>query len=84
MAHFARINENNSVKEIIVIANDAILDENGDESETLGQTLIESLGLAGKWLQCSYNGNIRAHFPASGYTYLEAEDIFMPPKPFES
>lgn len=81
MAHFARVDENNTVKEIIVIANDAILDDNGDESEALGQALIESIGLTGTWLQCSYNGTLRGRFPGSGYTYDVELDEFLPPKP---
>ena len=79
MAHFARISDDNKVREIIVINNDVLLDENGDEQETLGQAFISSLGLEGTWLQCSYNGNIRGVYPGLGFAYDSDLDEFVPP-----
>lgn len=50
MAHFARI-ENNVVKEVLVVGN-------GDApTEAAGKTFIATCGLAGEWVQTSYNGN---------------------------
>ena len=37
-----------------------------------------------KCVRTSYNGNIRKNFAGIGYTYDEARDAFIPPKPFES
>ena len=33
MAHFAKINESNEVTEVVVVNNDVITDENGEELE---------------------------------------------------
>ena len=86
MAHFAKVDENNLVTEVIVIDNAVVDPENtGSDNESLGQTYItETLGLAGNWQQCSYNSNIRGHFAGIGYTWDAAHDEFIPPKPFES
>ena len=43
---------------------------------------VENLG--GRWVQTSYNGNIRKNFAGIGYTYDEDRDAFIPPKPFDS
>lgn len=79
MAHFARINTHNKVEEVIVVNNDVLLDEEGKESESLGQAFIASLGLEGTWLQCSYNGNIRGVYPGIGFTYDAELDKFVQP-----
>ena len=79
MAHFARINSENKVQEIIVVNNDVVIDENGDEQETLGQAFIASLGLDGLWVQCSYNGTTRGAFPGLGWSYDSDPDIFVAP-----
>jgi hypothetical protein len=50
MAHFAKI-ENGIVREVIVVGN-------GDApTEAAGKAFIASIGLAGEWVQTSYNGN---------------------------
>jgi hypothetical protein len=50
MAHFARI-ENGVVAQVIVVSNDDAPDE------ATGQAFIASIGLAGDYVQCSYNNN---------------------------
>lgn len=80
MAHFARINSDNKVQEIIVVQNDVLTDENGDESETVGQAFISSLGIDGTWLQCSYNGSFRGVYPGPGYSYDPVADVFSAPE----
>jgi len=84
MAHFAKIDENNKVTEVIVVANEVLLDDNGNEQEALGLEFIASLGLEGRWVQCSYNGSMRAHYPGRDFTYDEDRDAFIPPKPYDS
>ena len=81
MAHFARIDSNNTVQEVLVVNNEIITDENGDEQEILGQEFLASLGLDGVWLQCSYNKTFRYNFPGFGFAYDEQNDAFIPPKP---
>lgn len=82
MAHFAQLNENNIVTQVIVVANDELLD-NGVESEVKGIAFCQSL-FGGNWKQTSYNGNIRKNYAGIGYTYDAGRDAFIPPKPFES
>ena len=82
MAHFAQL-ENNIVKQVIVVSNQDILDENGTESEQKGIDFCSNL-LGGTWKQTSYNGKIRKNYAGIGYTYDEGRDAFIPPKPFNS
>jgi hypothetical protein len=78
MAHFAQVTEN-VVTEVIVIANSDIDDLPFPESEPVGQAYIASLGIAGEWLQTSYNGNFRGCYAGNGYTYNATTDEFIPP-----
>lgn len=79
MAHFARVNDENLVLEVIVLSNDDAPDPY-PESEPLGQTFIaDVLGLAGVWLQTSYHGTFRGCYAGPGYTYDPAIDEFVPP-----
>jgi hypothetical protein len=82
MAHFAQLNSNNMVTQVIVIANQELLD-NGIESETKGIEFCSNL-LGGTWKQTSYSGNIRKNYAGIGYTYDETLDAFIAPKPFNS
>jgi len=82
MAHFAQL-ENNIVKQVIVVSNQDILDENGQESEEKGIAFCSNL-LGGTWKQTSYNGKIRKNYAGIGYTYDEGRDAFIAPKPYNS
>jgi hypothetical protein len=82
MAHFAQL-ENNIVTKVIVVANQDILDENGQESEQKGIDFCSNL-LGGTWKQTSYNGRIRKNYAGIGYTYDEGRDAFIAPKPYNS
>ena len=82
MAHFAKL-ENNIVTNVIVVANQDILDENGQESEQKGIDFCSNL-LGGSWIQTSYNGKIRKNYAGVGYTYDETLDAFIPAKPYNS
>ena len=83
MAHFAEIGLNNVVERVIVVHNNELLDENGNEVEQNGINFCRNL-FGGTWLQTSYNGNMRKNFAGSGYTYDSQRDAFVPPKPFDS
>lgn len=50
MAHFARV-ENGIVREVIVVSNDDA------PTEAAGKQFIANIGLAGEWVQTSYNNN---------------------------
>jgi hypothetical protein len=88
MAHFAQVNEDNIVTQVIVVTNEDAPDE------ATGQTFIASIGLSGEWLQTSYNtwGNVHAlggmplrkNYAGMGFTYDKDRDAFIPPKPFNS
>ena len=57
MAHFAKINEENKVLTILYIEDANCLDENGNESELVGQTYLEKHNNWSKnlWIKTSYN-----------------------------
>lgn len=83
MAHWAKINENSIVENVIVTSNDE-----ADEGESW---IAENLG--GIWVKTSYNTiagkhklggePLRKNFASVGFTYDEARDAFIPPKPSE-
>jgi hypothetical protein len=76
MAHFAQINADNIVVQVLVVP---------DEQEHRGQDfLANDLGLGGNWIQTSYNHRIRKQFAGVGYTYNPVADIFIPPAPYPS
>ena len=80
MAHFAKIDTQNKVAEVIVIANSDCGNSEFPQSETIGQAFIASLGLEGTWKQTSYNGNFRGRYAGIGYTYDAANDEFVAPE----
>lgn len=82
MAHFARLNENNIVEQVIVVSNNELLD-NGVESEAKGVAFCQSL-FGGNWKQTSYNGNIRKQYASIGMTYDVVNDVFVAPQPYPS
>ena len=85
MAHFARLDENNQVVSVNAVDNQWILDENGQESEEVGISFLKSIhGEDSRWVQTSYNNNIRGNYAGIGFSYFEEYDIFMQEKPFPS
>lgn len=85
MAHFAQLDDNNLVLQVIVVHNNDCKDENGNESEAVGVAFCKSLlGDATRWKQTSYNGNMRKNYAGIGYQYDPIRDAFIPPKPFAS
>jgi hypothetical protein len=84
MAHFAELDENNTVLRVIVVSNDDCGGGDFPESEPIGQAFIESLGLGGRWKQTSYNNNFRKNGANIGAKYLEDKDVFTTIKQFES
>lgn len=76
MAHFAEIDSNNVVTQVLVVP---------DEQEHRGQEyLADDLKLGGRWVQTSYNHRIRKQYAGIGYTYDETADVFVAPQPFPS
>lgn len=84
MAHFAQLNDDNKVVQVIVVNNSELMD-NGAESEEKGVQFCKSLfGDGTRWKQTSYNGNFRKHYAGVGYVYDPIRDAFIPPKPYPS
>jgi hypothetical protein len=82
MAHFAQLNEQNIVTQVIVVANEELLLD-GIESEEKGVAFCQSL-FGGTWKQTSYNGNIRKNYAGIGDTYDSERDAFIAPQPYPS
>ena len=82
MAFFAEVKSDNTVGDVIVVADEVIGGE-GDQ-ETLGQEFIASLGIEGRWLQGFSGGGVRFNYPARSFTYDADRDAFIPPQPFPS
>ena len=64
MAHFAKI-ENGIVREVVVVNNDVLLNEEGIESEEIGAAFCADL-FGGEWVQTSFNATIRGKFAGVG------------------
>ena len=88
MAHFALIDDNNMVQEVIVVS------DTDAPTEEAGQAFIASIGLTGTWMQTSYNTHgavhaldgtpFRCNYAAVGHTYDADRDAFIPPQPYPS
>jgi hypothetical protein len=83
MGHYAKIDENNVVTQVVVVDNKDMADAFGVEKEHIGAAHLEKI-LGGTWKQTSYNGNMRKNYAGIGYTYDTQLDAFIPPKPFAS
>jgi hypothetical protein len=87
VAHFAETmldnNNNLSVSRVLVVDNQDIADNDGNEVEAKGSELLQRL-LGGDWVQTSYNGNFRKNYAGIGYTYDRVRDAFIPPQPYPS
>ena len=93
MAHFAQLDSNNVVTQVIVVSNDDTSDSNGTETESIGVAFCQKLlGADTNWKQTSYNGNMRGNYAGIGYTYMTnvatlgvgSTDIFIGQQPHAS
>ena len=93
MAHFAQLDDNNVVTQVIVVSNDDTSDTNGTETESIGVAFCQKLlGADTNWKQTSYNGNMRGNYAGIGYTYMEnvatlgvgSTDVFIAQQPHDS
>ena len=78
MAHYAFLNEENIVTEVITGIHETELIEGLDTEIWYGNFR----GQVCK--RTSYNGNIRGIYAGIGFTYNETEDIFITPQPYPS
>jgi len=79
MAHFAKIDVNNIVKQVEVVSNDVATTEQ-DGIDFLKQLYGDKF----KWIQTSYIGSFRKNFAGIGSSYDQERDAFINPKPFDS
>ncbi len=70
MSHFAKIDSDNIVTQVIVAEQDFI------NSGLVGDSFL--------WVQTSYNNNFRKQFAGVGYTYDKVNDVFIKPQPYAS
>ena len=93
MAHFAQLDGNNLVTQVIVVSNDDTSDSGGVETESIGVAFCQKLlGASTNWKQTSYNSTIRGNYAGIGYTYMSnvatlgvgSTDIFISPQPYAS
>ena len=70
MSHWAEINSENKVIQVLV--------GNNNEPDEGYQWLIDNLG--GTWIKTSYNATIRKNYAGIGFTYDSERDAFIPPK----
>jgi len=70
MAHFAKIDNNNLVTQVIVAEQDFI------NSGAVGDSFL--------WVQTSYSSSFRKNYAAVGDTYDKTKDAFIAPKPYAS
>ena len=93
MAHFAQLDGNNLVTQVIVVSNDDTSDSNGVETESIGVAFCQKLlGASTNWKQTSYNSTIRGNYAGIGYTYMSnvatlgvgSTDVFISQQPYAS
>lgn len=80
MAHFAELSPSSTVLRVVVVSNDDITDENGQEQESLGIAFLQNLlGPDTRWVQTSYNDNFRGRYAGIGMVYDPVADEFRQP-----
>lgn len=85
MAHFAKLDDNNTVIEVHVVNNNDILNLEFPASEPYGIEFLQKWsGSYTNWRQTSYNSNFRKRYACIGDVYDSQRDAFVPPQPFES
>ena len=75
MAHYAFLDENNIVTEVIVGIDETELIEGSDPETWYGNFREQTCK------RTSYNGNIRFNYAGIGYTYDPIDDAFIAPMP---
>jgi hypothetical protein len=78
MAHYAFLDENNIVTEVIVGIDETELIEGLDPETWYGNFRGQTCK------RTSYNNKIRKRYAGIGFFYDEVRDVFIQPKPYES
>ncbi len=80
MAHFAKLDDNNMVLEVIVVDDADAAGGVYPASDPAGKSFLKRLTGHSNWKQTSYNRNFRVNFAAIGGTYDADRDAFIQPK----
>ena len=83
MAHFAELNKNNEVVNVITVSNENVTHSSMTEEEA-GIQYLNSILPNRTWKQTSYNATFRKNFAGIGYKYMPDLDAFIAKKPHES
>lgn len=81
MAHFAKLNNENVVTDVIVVSNDALFGLEFPASESAGIAFLNGLFGEANWKQTSYNANFRGRYAGIGFVYDAVTDTFVEPDP---
>ena len=87
MAHFAELNSSNEVLRVIVVSNDDVNANGGDQhadAETFVTSIVPYSTDGASWKQTSYNNSFRKQYAGTGYTYDAGKDKFISFKPYAS
>jgi len=79
MAHFAKLNDENIVEQVIVVNNEVLLNDEGIEVEKKGADFCADL-FGGRWVQTSYNNSFRGLYAGIGYRYDSKKKLFIAPE----
>jgi hypothetical protein len=78
MAHFAKIDDQNVVIDVIVVNNETLNNLPFPESEAVGLAfLTDWSGGYTNWKQTSYNANFRKNYAGVGFIYDPVLDEFV-------
>lgn len=85
MAHFAQLDNDNKVVQVIAVNNDALGNMDFPASDAEGASFCRSLfGADTTWVQTSFSGAFRKNYAGVGYVYDGTRDAFIPPRPYPS
>ena len=86
MAHFAEVNSYGLVLRVVVIDNNDVNANGGDQSSGAEEAVkkIVPFTSGSRWIQTSYNNNFRKQYAGIGYTFDSAKNKFIAPQPFAS
>ena len=96
MAHFAKLDSDNLVTQVIVVSDSDTSTDSGVEAESIGISFCQKLtGIDTIWKQTSYNANgngFRGNYAGIGATYMTdvetlgvaKTDIFISQQPYPS
>lgn len=84
MAHFAELDSNNIVINVVRVADGELLKTDGTESELKGKKFLNKVLGQSTWVQTSINGTIRKNYAGIGDIYDSTRDAFVKPQPYSS